>query len=110
MPTPSSPTAAALLTLCLGLTAHPLCADSLDPLELPTVLSATRLKQAPADVPGSMTVLDRELIRASGARNIPEILRLVPGMHVGYRRGNQMNVNLRSEERRVGKECRSEGS
>ncbi|SFQ80564.1 iron complex outermembrane recepter protein [Halopseudomonas formosensis] len=94
MPTPSSPTAAALLTLCLGLTAHPLCADSLDPLELPTVLSATRLKQAPADVPGSMTVLDRELIRASGARNIPEILRLVPGMHVGYRRGNQMNVNL----------------
>ena len=94
MQTPSTPTAAALLTLCLGLTAHPLCADSLDPLELPTVLSATRLKQAPADVPGSMTVLDRELIRASGARNIPEILRLVPGMHVGYRRGNQMNVNL----------------
>ncbi|ROZ80490.1 TonB-dependent receptor [Pseudomonas neustonica] len=65
----------------------------LDDLELPKVLSATRLKQAPAEVPGSMTVLDRQLIRATGARDIPEILRLVPGMMIGYRRGNQINVN-----------------
>lgn len=68
-----------------------------DPLlnapELPTVLSASRLKQAPTEVPGSMTVIDRELIRATGARDIPEILRLVPGMMIGYRRGNQINVN-----------------
>ncbi|TVP88780.1 MAG: TonB-dependent receptor [Pseudomonadaceae bacterium] len=61
--------------------------------DLPTVLSATRLKQAPAEVPGSMTILDRNLIRASGARDIPELLRLVPGMKVGYRRGHQANVN-----------------
>lgn len=51
---------------------------------LPEVLTATRLKQAPAQVPGSLTVLDRELIEASGARDIPELLRLVPGMMVGY--------------------------
>ncbi|MEH6565417.1 MAG: TonB-dependent receptor [Halopseudomonas sp.] len=77
------------LPLSLQATTDPL----LDDLELPTVLSATRLRQAPAEVPGSMTVLDRQLIRASGARDIPEILRLVPGMMIGYRRGNQINVN-----------------
>lgn len=61
--------------------------------ELPSVLSATRLKQSPAEVPGSMTVIDRELIRASGARDIPEILRLVPGMKIGYLDGSRANVN-----------------
>ncbi|WP_185266640.1 TonB-dependent receptor plug domain-containing protein [Halopseudomonas xiamenensis] len=83
--------AAVLAALCL----YPasVLAASLDPLELPVVLTATRLKQPPAEVPGSMTVLDRQLIRASGARSIPELLRLVPGMHIGYRRGNQINVN-----------------
>lgn len=68
-------------------------AESLGELHLPTVLSATRLEQAPAEIPGSMTVLNRELIQASGARSVPELLRLVPGMHIGYRRGNQANVN-----------------
>ncbi|PWB35704.1 TonB-dependent receptor [Pseudomonas sp. SDI] len=64
-----------------------------DSQALPEVLTATRLKQAPAAVPGSMTVLDSELIRASGARDIPELLRLVPGMMVGYGAGNQPSVN-----------------
>ncbi|WP_093392073.1 TonB-dependent receptor plug domain-containing protein [Halopseudomonas xinjiangensis] len=62
-------------------------------MELPTVLSATRLKQAPSEVPGSMTVLDRDLIRASGARDVPELMRLVPGMMVGYSVGHRSNVN-----------------
>lgn len=56
----------------------------LDPDALPQVLTATRLKQTQAAVPGSMTVIDRELIDASGARDIPELMRLVPGMMVGY--------------------------
>ncbi|MFA5679139.1 MAG: TonB-dependent receptor [Pseudomonas sp.] len=93
MPTLSSPAPVLLSTLCFCLPGLPIAASSLDPLELPTVLSATRLQQAPADVPGSMTVIDRDLIRATGARNIPELMRLVPGMHIGYRRGNQINVN-----------------
>lgn len=65
----------------------------MDGIELPTVLTATRLRQAPAEVPGSMTVIDRELIRASGARDVPELLRLVPGMKVGYVAGHRSNVN-----------------
>ncbi|OCT25597.1 TonB-dependent receptor plug domain-containing protein [Pseudomonas putida] len=81
-----------LLTALLGGSAM---ADDLfiDNQNLPQVLTATRLKQSPAAVPGSMTVLDSELIRASGARDIPELLRLVPGMMIGYGAGNQPTVN-----------------
>lgn len=72
---------------------------------LPQVLTATRLKQTPAEVPGSMTVLDSELITASGARDISELLRLVPGMMVGNISGNQAAVNYHgtnaSEARRM---------
>ncbi len=51
---------------------------------MPIVLSANRLEQPIADAAVSITVIDRETIEASGARNIPEVLRLVPGMQVGY--------------------------
>ncbi len=88
-PRPSLPL---LLAALLG---SPALADDLfiDSQALPRVLTATRLKQSPAAVPGSMTVLDSELIKASGARDIPELLRLVPGMMIGYGAGNQPTVN-----------------
>ncbi len=77
----------------------------LDGEELPEVLTATRLKQSPAAVPGSVTVLDRQLIQATGARDIPELMRLVPGMMVGYTKGNLSTVNYHggrvSEARRL---------
>ncbi|VVM62265.1 Colicin I receptor [Pseudomonas fluorescens] len=77
----------------------------LDSESLPQVLTATRLKQSPAAVPGSMTVIDNELITASGARDISELLRLVPGMMVGNINGNQPAVNYHgtnaSEARRM---------
>lgn len=93
-----------LLGMLIGL---PVLADDLflDGSALPEVLTATRLKQSPAAVPGSMTVLDNELIRASGARDISELLRLVPGMMVGAISGNQATVNYHgtnaSEARRM---------
>lgn len=55
--------------------------------EMPVVLSATRLKQSIADAPASMTIIDRQMIAQSGAREIPDLLRLVPGMVVGYEKG-----------------------
>ena len=55
--------------------------------EMPVVLSATRLKQAVADAPASITIIDRQMISQSGAREIPDLLRLVPGMMVGYEKG-----------------------
>jgi len=52
--------------------------------EIPLVLSANRLEQPISDAAVSISVIDRKTIEQSGARNIPEILRLVPGIQVGY--------------------------
>lgn len=50
--------------------------------DIVTVLTPTRLKQAIADVPASVTVISAEMIATFGIRSIPEALRLVPGMAV----------------------------
>ncbi|MDS4072206.1 MAG: TonB-dependent receptor [Defluviicoccus sp.] len=55
--------------------------------ELPVVLSVSRLPQSLADTPGALTVLDRETIRATGYRRLPDLLRLVPGFNVAWQRG-----------------------
>jgi iron complex outermembrane recepter protein len=52
--------------------------------DMPVVLSANRLEQPISDAAVSVSVIDRETIEASGARTIPEVLRLIPGMQVGY--------------------------
>lgn len=57
--------------------------------ELPVVLSATRLKQSRHDTPATVTVIDRHMIQASGARTLVDVLRLVPGMVTGYATGSQ---------------------
>ncbi|WP_371356760.1 TonB-dependent receptor plug domain-containing protein [Pseudomonas chlororaphis] len=103
---PGPPLSRPSLLLAL-LCSTPALADDLflDSQPLPEILTATRLKQSPAAVPGSMTVLDSELINASGARDISELLRLVPGMMVGNINGNQAAVNYHgtnaSEARRM---------
>lgn len=51
--------------------------------EMPVVLSASRLEQPLSETPIAVTSIDREIIEASGARTIPEVLRLVPGIVVG---------------------------
>ncbi len=57
--------------------------------ELPVVLTATRLAQPPEQTPAAVTVLDRDAIRASGARDVVELLRYVAGMQVTYYDGSQ---------------------
>ena len=52
--------------------------------EMPMVLSSNRLEQPVSDAAVSISVIDRDTIEASGARTIPEVLRLVPGMQVGF--------------------------
>lgn len=71
--------------------AHPAWAaitesDFLD--ELPVVLSVSRLSQPVSEAPAAVTVIDRDMIRASGFRDIPDLLRLVPGFSVAYTRDN----------------------
>ena len=47
--------------------------------DLPVVASVSRLPQRQADAPTSVTVIDRDMIRASGARDLNDVFRLVPG-------------------------------
>jgi iron complex outermembrane receptor protein len=59
--------------------------------ELPTVLTVSRLAQPLNETPGSVTVIDRETIRRSGARELADVLRLVPGYLVaGYNGANPL--------------------
>lgn len=51
--------------------------DFLD--EMPIVLSVSRLPQRLDDTPGAVTIIDRDMIRLTGARDVADLLRLVPG-------------------------------
>ncbi|MDF2444930.1 MAG: hypothetical protein K0S46_166 [Moraxellaceae bacterium] len=62
--------------------------------DIPSVLSATRLQQSLLEAPAAVTVIDRQMIEQTGVREIPEILRLVPGMVVGYDTGSDAFVSF----------------
>lgn len=47
--------------------------------DVPIVLSVSRLPQRLDETPGAVTILDRDMIRRSGARDVADLLRLVPG-------------------------------
>ncbi|MNZ32827.1 Colicin I receptor precursor [compost metagenome] len=85
---------AATLPLLASLPATPVHGEDFlgDSPPLPEILTATRLRQAPAAVPGSMSVIDAGLIKSSGARTLSELMRLVPGMLV-VPSGNLSTVN-----------------
>ncbi len=60
--------------------------------EIPIVLSATRLSQQLSDIPAAITVIDKQMIKASGALEIPDLLRLVPGFHVARYIGSKQSA------------------
>ncbi len=73
-------------------TSQPACAhDEFGELsyfqEFPVVLSASRLSQPLSDSPSAVTVINRDMIVASGFRRIPDLFKLVPGMYVSYYNG-----------------------
>lgn len=47
--------------------------------DVPVVLSVSRLAQRLDETPGAMTILDRDFIRMTGARDVVDVLRFVPG-------------------------------
>lgn len=55
---------------------------------LPVVLSASRLPQPMRDAPAAISVIDADLIAATGYRDLSRLLRLVPGMQVGQERSS----------------------
>lgn len=62
--------------------------------EFPVVLTAARLSQPLSESPNSMTIIDRQMIKASGFRSIVDLFRLVPGMYVGNAGANLPFVSL----------------
>lgn len=60
--------------------------------EIPVVLSATRLSQPLTETPAAITVIDREMIEASGAIELVDLFRLVPGFQVGFFKGSKFTV------------------
>ncbi len=60
--------------------------------DLPVVLTVSKMSQPLQDSPAAVTVIDQEMIRASGYQDIPDLLRLVPGFSVGYTRDNTFAV------------------
>jgi len=55
---------------------------------IPVILSAANLPQPQTQAPASVSIIDQTLIKASGATQIAELFRLVPGMQIGNSRGN----------------------
>jgi iron complex outermembrane recepter protein len=50
--------------------------------DMPIVLSVSRLPQRLDETPGAVTILDHDMIRRSGARDVADLMRLVPGFQV----------------------------
>ncbi|MEJ2142535.1 MAG: TonB-dependent receptor [Gammaproteobacteria bacterium] len=85
------------LALSLSLASHQAQSQELEIAQLsesdffsdfPVVLTATRLKQPQKNSPIATTIIDREMIEASGFTEIPDLLRLAPGMLVNYDSGH----------------------
>ncbi len=61
--------------------------------EVPVVLSVSRLSQPVDEAPAAVTIIDRQMIRDSGAWDLAEIFRLVPGMYVAYHASTVYTTN-----------------
>ncbi|MDF1629173.1 MAG: TonB-dependent receptor [Alcanivoracaceae bacterium] len=67
---------------------------------MPVVLTPARLSQPLSQVPASVTIIDRELIEATGAREIYQLLQLVPGMSAVKVDGNVPTVSYHGTQAR----------
>lgn len=63
--------------------------------DIPIVTAGTRLKQKITATPTAITIIDRQMIAASGATEIPQLFNLVPGFLSYYVLGNQFGVTNR---------------
>ncbi len=65
------------------------------------VVTASRRAQSPLDAPNAVTILTDEDIRLSGAQNLPDLLRRVPGMDVMAMSFADYNLAMRGFNRRI---------
>lgn len=62
--------------------------------DFPVVVTASRLSQPLSEAPSAMTVIDIEMITASGFCTVPDLMRLVAGMYVDFTDANRPVVSL----------------
>ena len=60
--------------------------------ELPVILTASRMPQQQANLPASVTVIDREMIEAAGVNDMPSLFRLAAGFQIGHDRNQRTPV------------------
>lgn len=68
---------------------------SLEELMQATVTSASKKSQSLAEIAGAVFVINADDIRRSGATNVPEALRLAPGVQVAAIGHNRWSVSIR---------------
>ena len=68
---------------------------SLEELMGVPVTVTSRVPQSRLTAPASVTIITSEEIRQSGAITLPEVLRMVPGMHVAQIDGNKWAIGIR---------------
>lgn len=59
----------------------------------PLILTVSRMSKPLLESPASVSVIDREMIAASGMRDIADLFRLVPGFVVGFHKGHSPVVS-----------------
>jgi iron complex outermembrane receptor protein len=62
--------------------------------DFPLVLSGSRLYQPLPESPNAMTVINQDMIIASGFLKIADLFKLVPSMYVSYYRGSEPIVSF----------------
>src|SRR6202034_1990951 len=72
-----------------------LTATSIEDLMNITVTSASKNEQNLSQVPSAIFVITQEDIRRSGANNIPDLLRMVPGLDVAQIDSNTWAISAR---------------
>ncbi|MEP5763317.1 MAG: TonB-dependent receptor [Halieaceae bacterium] len=95
----------AALSVAVNTSAREAASDSLFDLSLEELLNiqvtgASRKAQKLSETAAAAFVISAEDIERSGATNIPEALRMVPGMHVGQIDGNNYAVSARGSNDR----------
>jgi len=73
---------------------------SLEELMNTDITSVSKKEKQLFDTPAAVFVVSREEIRASGARNIPDALRMVPGMAVAQINASTWDVGIRGFDER----------
>lgn len=91
----------AILLVLLGLPGiafsetNPLTQKSIQQLLDMEITSVSKSAQTLSQTPSAIFVIDQEDIRRSGARNIPDLLRMVPGADVAQISAHQWAVSIR---------------